>query len=120
MTPPYDRPVHTVRVLRDTPLYDLLQTEHMGVNSIHHQAIRKLAPDLREMALSEDGLVEAVYMPGKRFVWAVRNMGSPLMRTAVPFSVHFPGHDVLLDSGGCMAGILFVFCIRMVHRLMKR
>ncbi len=72
MTPPYDRPVHTVRVLRDTPLYDLLQTEHMGVNSIHHQAIRKLAPDLREMALSEDGLVEAVYMPGKRFVWAVQ------------------------------------------------
>lgn len=72
MTPPYDRPVHTVRILRDTPLYDLLQTEHMGVNSIHHQAIRKLAPDLREMALSEEGLVEAVYMPGKRFVWAVQ------------------------------------------------
>ena len=24
------------------------------------------------MAVAEDGLVEAVYMPGKRFVWAVQ------------------------------------------------
>ena len=72
LTPPYDRAVHTVQILRDTPLYELLQKKQTGVNSIHHQAIRKLAPDLREMAVSEDGLVEAVYMPGRRFVWALQ------------------------------------------------
>lgn len=29
-------------------------------------------------------------------------------------------HDVVLDIVGCMAGILFVFCIRTVYRLIKR
>lgn len=31
-----------------------------------------LDPGLAEMARSEDGLVEAVYLPDKSFVWAVQ------------------------------------------------
>lgn len=71
-TPPYDRPVHRVEILEGTPLYALLNKGTLCVNSYHHQAVRALAPGLRPMARSEDGLVEAVYAPGKRYVWAVQ------------------------------------------------
>lgn len=70
MSAPYDRDVHTVRIYRQTPLYDLLGEDIIGVNSYHHQAIKALSPQLEAMAESEDGLIEAVYMPGKRFIWA--------------------------------------------------
>ncbi|MGN1031613.1 MAG: gamma-glutamyl-gamma-aminobutyrate hydrolase family protein [Butyricicoccaceae bacterium] len=72
MKPPYDRGVHQVRILPDTPLYELLHTETLSVNSYHHQAVRDLAPSLEIMAVAEDGLVEAVYRRDQRFVWAVQ------------------------------------------------
>ena len=71
-TPPYDRAVHTVVLLEDTPIKRLLNRETLPVNSYHHQAIRTLAPDLRPMALSEDGLIEAVWRPDHPFLWAVQ------------------------------------------------
>ena len=42
------------------------------VNSYHHQAVKELAPALKAMASSPDGLIEAAYMPEKKFVWAVQ------------------------------------------------
>ena len=72
MLPPYDRPCHTVSVLPGTPLAELLEVSQLPVNSYHHQAIRRLAPGLLKMAESPDGLTEAVFMPGKRFAWAVQ------------------------------------------------
>lgn len=72
MTPPYDRAVHTVTLQPNTPLAELLGAEYIGVNSYHHQAVKTLAPCLAEMARSEDGLIEAVCLPEKRFVWAVQ------------------------------------------------
>ncbi len=72
MKPPYDRTVHTVRIQKPSPLFDLLGTEEIGVNTYHHQAVKDLAPCFTPMAVSEDGLVEAFYMPGKRYVWAVQ------------------------------------------------
>lgn len=72
MRPPYDQTVHSVALLPGTPLAALLDRAELGVNSYHHQAIKALAPSLAEMARSEDGLVEAVYLPDKSFVWAVQ------------------------------------------------
>lgn len=71
-SPPYDIPCHKVSVLRDSPLFDLVGTEVLSVNSYHHQAIKDLSPLLCPMAISEDSLTEAVYLPGKSFVWAVQ------------------------------------------------
>ena len=42
------------------------------MNSYHHQAVKDLAPNLKVMAVSEDGLVEAVYKPEQKFLWAVQ------------------------------------------------
>ena len=71
-TPPYDIPVHEVILTEDAPLYDVLKIEKLQVNSYHHQGIKKLAPELRTMAVAQDGLIEAIYLPRKRFVWAVQ------------------------------------------------
>ena len=71
-SPPYDNPVHDVRILEDTPLFSCLHSDRLSVNSYHHQAIKDLAPGLEIMAVSPDDLIEAVYMPGKRFLWAVQ------------------------------------------------
>ena len=72
MEPPYDRVIHQVQIIDGTPLHQLLQVTELGVNSYHHQAVKTLAPSLTVMAESEDGLVEAVYMPKKTYVWAVQ------------------------------------------------
>ncbi len=67
MAPPYNRPVHSIDIKKDSLLYDIFGEERVDVNSYHHQAIRELAPALEETARSEDGLIEAVSMPGKAF-----------------------------------------------------
>ncbi len=72
MSPPYDRVAHQVTVQKDTPLYRLLGREQIGVNSYHHQAVRELSPHFRAMALSEDGLVESIWMPASKFIVGVQ------------------------------------------------
>lgn len=48
-----------------------LQTDKLQVNS-DHQAVKKLAAQLRVMATAPDGLTEALYMPTQKFLWAVQ------------------------------------------------
>ena len=70
--PPYHVPVHSVTVERDSPLYHIVNKEVMMVDSMHHQAIKKLAPSLQCAAKSKDDLVECAFMPGKRFLMGVQ------------------------------------------------
>lgn len=71
-SPPYDVPQHSVDILKDTPLYELLGCDSLSVNSYHHQAINELSKELKPMAISSDGLIEAVYQPDHTFIWAVQ------------------------------------------------
>ena len=70
--PPYNKPVHAVSINVDSPLHKCLNTDTLHVNSYHHQAVKQIAPGLKAMATSEDGLTEALYMPGHRFLWGVQ------------------------------------------------
>lgn len=70
--PPYDKMVHLVYIEKESPLYQILGLDSMMVNSYHHQGIKRLSDQLVSAAKAEDGLTEAVYMPGKRFIWAVQ------------------------------------------------
>lgn len=72
MSAPYDKYIHTVSLIKETPLYDLLRVDTLPVNSYHHQAIANLSPKLKPMAIAEDGIVEAVYLPEHPFLWAVQ------------------------------------------------
>lgn len=72
MTAPYDQECHRVTLAEGGWLHRLLGVETIPVNSYHHQAVKDLAPGLKAAAWAPDGLVEAVELPGKRFVAAVQ------------------------------------------------
>lgn len=63
---------HGVSVTEGTPLSALFPEKTAYVNSFHHQAVQKLATALRPMALSDDGVLEALYAPHHPFLWAVQ------------------------------------------------
>ena len=64
--------VHPVELVPGTPLAQNQGTGSVMVNSRHHQAVRDLAPGLVVQAVSPDGVIESVYLPGKRFIWGVQ------------------------------------------------
>jgi putative glutamine amidotransferase len=70
--PPYAVPVHNVSIAAGSPLHKCLGVDQLPVNSYHHQAVKIAAPELVVMAEAADGIVEAVYKPDNRFLWAVQ------------------------------------------------
>jgi len=70
--PPYNVPSHRVNIITDSPLHKITGINCIDVNSCHHQGINVLAEKLEVMALADDGLAEAVFMPSRHFVWAVQ------------------------------------------------
>ena len=72
MKPPYDRLAHKVDVLGDTKLAGIIGSGLHDVNSYHHQSVKELAPGVTKMAVSEDGLVEAIEIKDHRFAIAVQ------------------------------------------------
>lgn len=70
MQKPYDRYVHKVTL--SGPIEDLLKQKEIEVNSYHHQAVKDLSKKLKVMAVSEDGLIEGVYVENKKFIWAIQ------------------------------------------------
>ncbi len=63
---------HTVTLTPGSLLEEIFQTQTLGVNSFHHQAVWQLAPGLLEMARSEDGVIEAVQVKEHPFALAVQ------------------------------------------------
>lgn len=53
---------HTIRVSKDSRLYQNLGQDELIVNSIHHQAIDELGDGLVSVAESDDGIIEIVEM----------------------------------------------------------
>ncbi|NLN05797.1 MAG: gamma-glutamyl-gamma-aminobutyrate hydrolase family protein [Clostridiaceae bacterium] len=63
---------HDVSILKDTPLYRIVNEDTIKVNTRHHQAIKNLGNGLSVMAVSNDDVIEAVYMPEKKYVLGVQ------------------------------------------------
>lgn len=57
---PTYHPTHRVFLHRDSLLHNLFQKDEILVNSFHHQAVKDLAPVLKAVAHSQDGIIEAV------------------------------------------------------------
>ncbi|MDV3427177.1 MAG: gamma-glutamyl-gamma-aminobutyrate hydrolase family protein [Bacillota bacterium] len=69
---PYNQPVHKVKINENSKLGDIFNEKEIKVNSLHHQAVKKLADKLKTAAISEDGIIEAAYMPDKKFITGVQ------------------------------------------------
>jgi putative glutamine amidotransferase len=64
---------HEIQLLdANSRLAQIVGGINLSVNSIHHQAVREAAPGFVVTATSEDGLVEAMEMPNKRFALSVQ------------------------------------------------
>lgn len=69
---PRDYLTHEVQVSEGSHLANILGSEQLQVNSTHHQGVRELAPVIKPVAFSSDGLVEAIELPGYTFGLAVQ------------------------------------------------
>lgn len=68
----YRHPAHKV-IPREGGLLDMWGlTDEFMVNTIHQQGVDKLGDGLFVEAVAEDGLVEAVSVPGKRFIFGTQ------------------------------------------------
>lgn len=69
----YDRQLHPVRLLPGTALAALYPgVEDAQINSIHHQAVKRLGRDLEVQARAPDGLVEAIRWTGPSYVFGMQ------------------------------------------------
>lgn len=64
--------LHSVSIEQNSQLAKILGETDIMVNSIHHQSIKDVAPNLAIIARAEDGIVEGVEMPDKQFVLGVQ------------------------------------------------
>ena len=67
-SPPFTVPTHKVKILEDTELFSILKKEEIWVNSIHHQAIKTLGEGLRAAAVAPDGVTEAAFSEGEKYI----------------------------------------------------
>ena len=81
---PREKPVHLIKIKRDTRLYDILKEEELMVNSFHRQAIKELAFGFDVSAHADDGIVEGIENTKNQFVIGVQFHPEDLFDTVIP------------------------------------
>lgn len=69
---PWERPTHRVRVAEGSRLAAVFGATGLAVNSFHHQAVKQPAPGFSPVAWAEDGVIEGIEKPDRRFVVGVQ------------------------------------------------
>jgi putative glutamine amidotransferase len=64
--------MHRVRLDPNSRLAQLIDETGVEVNSLHHQAVKTVAPQLRATGTADDGVVEALESDDHRFLIAVQ------------------------------------------------
>ncbi|WP_313892668.1 gamma-glutamyl-gamma-aminobutyrate hydrolase family protein [Psychrobacillus sp.] len=63
---------HPVKIEKGSALYDIYETEELGVNSFHHQAVKELGQGFKATMTAPDGIIEGMEWEEERFVVAVQ------------------------------------------------
>jgi len=63
---------HEIEIEADSRLADLLGATHVSVNSLHHQAVRDVAPSFVVVARAPDGVIEGLERPDHPFAVSVQ------------------------------------------------
>lgn len=64
--------MHRVHLDPDSQLAQLIDETSVQVNSLHHQAVKDVAPAMRVTGTADDGVIEALEAPDRRFWIAVQ------------------------------------------------
>jgi putative glutamine amidotransferase len=75
---------HAIAIDPQSKLADLLSTEELTTNSLHHQSLRDIAPGLRAVAWAPDGVVEAVESVNDTFLLGIQCHPEALQGDADP------------------------------------
>jgi putative glutamine amidotransferase len=67
-----DHLAHEVELASGSRLHAVMERQRVMVNSMHHQAIKSLAPGLLPCATAPDGLIEAVELDSDQFLMGVQ------------------------------------------------
>lgn len=69
---PRDTRLHTVEIDPTSRLAAILGAARVEVNSLHHQAVERHAPNVCVTAYAPDGVVEALELPDRKFALSVQ------------------------------------------------
>jgi putative glutamine amidotransferase len=69
---PRDTAGHGVNLAKDSLLHRICGTDRLMVNSAHHQAVKAVGPGVIANALADDGVIEGIEDPTKRFCIGVQ------------------------------------------------
>ena len=70
--PNYNQGVHDVHLEAGSMLAKVMGATDVSVNSLHHQALDVLAPELTPVGRNDDGLIEGVEVEGRVFALGVQ------------------------------------------------
>ncbi len=84
-----ERAAHPITIEPGSILYELLGCERIGVNSMHHQAVKALATGFVVSARSDDGIVEAIEYSGQPLILGVQFHPEGLRLTDARFDALF-------------------------------
>ncbi len=59
---------HSIKIQKESILYEMFEKEKLVVNSQHHQSIKTLGKDLRAIAEAKDGIIEAIESTNENFI----------------------------------------------------
>ncbi len=77
----WERPTHKVVIEPRCLLASILGEHEIMTNSFHHQSLKAIASEFKGVAYAEDGVVEAIEHPDKRFALAVQWHPEGMFRT---------------------------------------
>lgn len=64
-------PSHSVMITKDSMLYDILKADKIFVNSFHTQTVKEPGK-LKICGISDDGKIESIFDPDKKFILGVQ------------------------------------------------
>jgi putative glutamine amidotransferase len=72
--------IHPIDITPDSRIHQVLGADNVMVNSIHHQAIKKVGKGIVVSGVAADGIIESIEIPERSFMLAVQSHPEELFR----------------------------------------
>lgn len=69
---PYNKLVHKIIISKESLLFDIIKKEEIMVNTLHHQGVKSISDKISIAGITEDNLIESIYLKNKKFVLGVQ------------------------------------------------